>query len=244
MTFSAATPSPVVGRNTGDAPPGGIAADYNTVANAVLELRAAGLAKAADIATDPAVTGKAPKMVPTTVQQDDYTANPQEWVLVDTTTGPSAVFLPAAPADGTSVRVKKVDASPNAVTITAGGTDRFNRVGGNTSLSVSQQNQSMALQYQAATGLWLAQDSLSLTSLLTYLTANFAQKFTQVIGDGTTRVFVIAHNKGSAASADVVVKEVSSGARRRPQIDDTDANTVTLTFQTAPATNSLLVTVT
>jgi len=52
----------------------------------------------------------------------DYTASPQEAVLVDASGGPVTVTLPAPESAAANV-VKKIDASSNAVTIATPGTE-------------------------------------------------------------------------------------------------------------------------
>ena len=60
--------------------------------------------------------------VPVAVQTSAYTANPGDFVPVDTTSGAVTVTLPAEPADGTVVAVKMVkQGSTNTVTIACGG---------------------------------------------------------------------------------------------------------------------------
>lgn len=101
-----------------------------------------------------AAAGYSPTMTTAAIKTVAYTAAAFEIVPVDATSASVAITLPTSPADKTRVTVKKIDASANTITIAAGGTAVFNKAGGATSLTLSLQNQSTTIQYQAAAGLW------------------------------------------------------------------------------------------
>jgi hypothetical protein len=104
--------------------------------------------------------------VPVAVQASAYTANPGDFVPVDTTSGGVTITLPTAPADGTNVAVKMVkQGSTNAVTVSAGGADVFNTVGGSSSATLTLLNQLVVFQYEAANAVWYGLDALPLSQL-------------------------------------------------------------------------------
>lgn len=95
----------------------------------------------------------APGLNPTAVKTANYTAAANEFVPVDTTSGAVTITLPSAPANGTRFGVKLVtQGGTNGITITRGGTDVFNKTGGNTSVTVTLLNQSVQFQYSS--GIW------------------------------------------------------------------------------------------
>jgi hypothetical protein len=103
---------------------------------------------------------------PAAVQTSAYSANPGDFVPVDTTGGAVTVTLPTAPADGTTVVVKMIkQGSTNAVTIACGGADVINAAGGSTSGTLSLLNQGLILQYKASTSIWYVLDALGLGQL-------------------------------------------------------------------------------
>lgn len=106
-------------------------------------------------------------LIPTSVKTANYTAVPNDYVPVDTTSANVTVTLPTAPSDGTRIGVKMIiQASGHTVTIARGGTDVFNKTGGGTSLTLSLLNQAMILQYKSSTGIWyVTSDDLALSQL-------------------------------------------------------------------------------
>lgn len=123
------------------------------------------LSNQADLQT--ALDAKVSGLVPTAVKTGNYTAAVSDLVPVNTTSGAVTVTLPTAPSDHSMVAVKHViQGSTNAVTITAGGADVFNKTGGGTSLTLPLLNQAVLLQYKASGAIWyVLADDLSLASL-------------------------------------------------------------------------------
>jgi hypothetical protein len=110
-------------------------------------------------AASPTVPGLAAKLNaanPTAVKTSAYTAAPGDLIPVDATSAAFTVTLPTAPADKSRVTFKKIDASVNAVTLAAGGSDVFNKTGGLTTLVMALQNTSVTVQYAASTAIWYA----------------------------------------------------------------------------------------
>jgi hypothetical protein len=97
---------------------------------------------------------KTPLYSPTGVKTGIYTAAANDFVPVDATSGGITITLPTSQPDKTRIAVKKVDSSANAVTVSTGGTDVFEKSGGSTTLTLGSQNQSLELQYASATGVW------------------------------------------------------------------------------------------
>lgn len=113
-----------------------------------------------------ALAGKAAGLTPTAVKTAAYTAVAGDLVLVDATTGAQTTTLPTTPADKTRVSVKKLDASTNAVTISAIGGAVFNKTGGSTTLTLALTNQLVSLQYSAASNIWyVTGDDMPLSGL-------------------------------------------------------------------------------
>lgn len=105
-------------------------------------------------------------MIITTVKTGAYTVWPGEFVPVDATSGTVAITLPAMPADGTPIGVKKIDSSTNTVTITCLNGDVFNKAAGSTVATLYLQNQSLTLQYSATARIWyVTYDDLPLSQL-------------------------------------------------------------------------------
>jgi hypothetical protein len=103
----------------------------------------------------------------TSVKTGNYTANPGEFVPVDTTSGTIIVTLPTAPANGTQVGAKQVvRGGVNTVTVTAGGSDHFNTAAGPTTDTLTLLGDGASYQYVAATAVWMSQsDDSSLASM-------------------------------------------------------------------------------
>ncbi|MFA5003706.1 MAG: glycosyl hydrolase family 28-related protein [Candidatus Saccharimonadales bacterium] len=93
-------------------------------------------------------------LVPTAVKVANYAAAAGDLVPVDATGGPLTVSLPAGPTDKSRIAIKKIDATTNAVTVTAGGSDVFDKAAGSTSLGLLLQNQTVDLQYATGSGVW------------------------------------------------------------------------------------------
>lgn len=106
-------------------------------------------------------------LTPTAVKTANYAAAAGDFVPVDTTAGAVTITLPTAPADKTRIAVKLVVlGGSNAVTISAGGSDVFNKAGGSTSLTLSLVNQALNLQYKASSSIWyVVADDLPLGDL-------------------------------------------------------------------------------
>ena len=94
---------------------------------------------------------------PTAVQTGtSCTISAGQFAKIDSTAGAYTATLVSAPADKTAAGVKLVaSATPvNAVTVTCGGTDRFNLPGGPTTVPLKLLNQGVQLQYSSAAGVW------------------------------------------------------------------------------------------
>jgi hypothetical protein len=93
-------------------------------------------------------------LVPTAVLTANYTANPRDLVLMDTTAGSLVVSLPIAPPDMTCIEVKMVGTTGgHTTTINTGGADQFN-ADGTTSRTLTTLGQSITLLYTAAVSRW------------------------------------------------------------------------------------------
>lgn len=94
-----------------------------------------------------------PVMAVTAVKTANYTAASAEIVPVDATSGAIIITLPTAPANGTRVMVKRNDAVvANTITVTCGGSDRFNHAAGGTTQTLPFQNYGLWIEYNS--GVW------------------------------------------------------------------------------------------
>ena len=94
-------------------------------------------------------------MNPTGVKTTSYTAKAYDYIPANATSGTVPITLPTTPPDKTTIGVKVVAVSgANTVTITAGGSDVFDKAGGLTTLTLSFLSQTVYLQYSKAAGIW------------------------------------------------------------------------------------------
>jgi hypothetical protein len=97
----------------------------------------------------------APSLVPIATTAP-YTASVNDWVIVDCSSASVAITLPTAPANLSTVAVKRYDAayaSANIATIVPGGSDAF--LGGSTTpAQLLLQGQTLILQYNSTTAQW------------------------------------------------------------------------------------------
>lgn len=108
-----------------------------------------------DLGLTPDSLAGAQALTRTGVKAASYTAQAGELVPVDTTGGAVSIALVTSPPDKSRVVVKHIlQTGTNAVTVTCGGSDVFNRTGGSASMSLALLNQSILLEYQASTHIW------------------------------------------------------------------------------------------
>lgn len=205
---------------------------------------------------------------PTGTKTSSYTAAAGQWIPVDSSGGGAiTITLPVTPPDGSLVGIYVLDAD-GAITLAAGAGSELNHDGsGTTSLplyTASSGYTPLSLwRYEVTGNFWhltsyttmpLAadiQDSTALGRMV--LTGSYADLYeaadiligghhSETFGDGVETSFAITHNLGFEDVL-VVVREVSSGDYVQTDITITDSDTVTLTFQNAPAEDSLRVTV-
>jgi hypothetical protein len=94
-----------------------------------------------------------PVSTPTAIKTAAYTAAVGELVPADAASGGFTVTLPAAPASGSTVWVKKIDTTTNTVTVQRGNsTDVFNETNGPTLLQLAVAGESVQVQYKS--GIW------------------------------------------------------------------------------------------
>jgi hypothetical protein len=130
-------------------------------------------------------------LAPTVVTTSAYSANPGDFVPVDTSSGNVTITLPNAPADKSKIGIKLINtAANNTVTINTSGSDVFNKVGnGVTSVNLIVLNQAVMLQYTLSSGIWYVQgDDLPQSSV--YL--GFQKTVTTTYGVSSTDHFVLA----------------------------------------------------
>ncbi len=139
-----------------------------------------------------AQVGAAQGLTPTAAKTSAYNANPGDFVPVDASGGSVTITLPTAPTDKSRVEVKLITTSGSNVAIVAtGGSDVFNKSGGDSSVSLSLLNQAVMLQYAAGSpGIWYVQtDDLPLSQLdgrysLSAISSQFKPETYGAKGDG------------------------------------------------------------
>jgi hypothetical protein len=111
------------------------------------------------------LASKGQALNPTAIKTAAYTAVANDFVPVDTTSNPVTITLPTAPVNGTRFGAKMIiQGGTNTVTITAGGSDVFNKASGSTSVTLTLLNQSIQFQYNS--GIWYGVSSdIGLTAL-------------------------------------------------------------------------------
>jgi hypothetical protein len=119
-------------------------------------------------------------LTPTGVKTANYTAAPNDLVLVDASAATRTVTLPTAPADKTQIGVKLLNVSGVFVaSVAAGGSDLFNRAGGSATETLSTLNQLIIYQYQHSTGLWIVvNDSIAMSTFAPVATSGDAGDLT------------------------------------------------------------------
>lgn len=119
-----------------------------------------------------AVGVSAMRLNPTSVQTNNYTASPNDLVLVDTTSRNVTVAFPTAPADKTVVGVKQVvRPGTNTVSVALGGSDVFNVASGSNTATIVLLNQAAVFQYVATSAVWV---TMSTDAPLSQLDARYA----------------------------------------------------------------------
>lgn len=134
------------------------------------------------------LAGKSAVFVPTGVKTSSYTAVVNDLIPIDTTGGAVTITLPTAPADKSGILVKAIArTAPNNVTISAGGSDVFNKAGGVTSLTLSTLFQGVQLQYSAGPAIWYVRnDSLALSQIPAFVASGASHAAGQVPDPGAT----------------------------------------------------------
>lgn len=103
-----------------------------------------------------AINAKSTATTLTAVKTSNHTAAANEFVRWDNTSGNLIQTLPTTPADKTIIGAKLTTLSgSNTVTLTAGGSDVFNKTGGSTTLVLTLLNQAILLEYKASEGVWV-----------------------------------------------------------------------------------------
>jgi hypothetical protein len=103
--------------------------------------------------------GSAVAATPTSEQSGAITPAPGQFIPILLASANATIPLPSAPADGSQVIFRVVSVSTGVVgafsaTISRGGTDTFDRVGGATSFTMNRLGDVRVLQYQASNKVW------------------------------------------------------------------------------------------
>jgi Pectate lyase superfamily protein len=127
---------------------------------------------------------------PTSVKTSAYTAQPNDLVLVSTASGDVTIQLPTAPADKTVIGAKMVGSNTTqayVASIAPGGSDAFNTAGVTSPRTLVIPNQTVFLQYQASSALWIVtSEDLPLTNLKNLFPDWINVKSYGATGNGTT----------------------------------------------------------
>lgn len=159
--------------------------------------------------------GKTNGLTPTAVKTANYSAAAGDLVPCDNTGGSFTVTLPTAPADKTTIAVKIVVlGASNTITVSAGGSDVFNKAAGSVTLSLTLLNQSVVLQYKSSSAIWyvISTDApistfQPLITTTTPITLNGAS--VGVVNQGTSSSVLHGNTSGNAAFGSVVNGDIS-----------------------------------
>lgn len=134
------------------------------------------------------IATKQTSLTPTAVLTGSYTAQPNDFVLVDASGGNVPIALANSPADKSRIGIKQIAVSGSfTTTFTCGGIDVINKAGGSTSGTLTLLNQAVMLQYDATHHIWVVTgDDLSLSTL--------DARFSPIITDTRTSLFLGAMN--------------------------------------------------
>lgn len=97
---------------------------------------------------------KQPVLTPTSVKTSNYTLQANEIARADTSSSAFTFTLPSAPAPNTVCGAILVTAG-NTLTVSRGGTDVFDKVGGATTITLTNAGQVLLAEYSSADGVWL-----------------------------------------------------------------------------------------
>src|SRR5882757_4834063 len=148
--------------------------------------------------------------VVTAVKTANYTANPNEFVPVDTTSGNVTVTFPTAPADKTQVGAKHVvRGGSNTVTLALGGSDHFDTATGPTTATLGVVSQASTFQYVAATAVWILFDAVSSQPNIQVFTSSGT--WTKPPGVSVVTVAMFGGGSGGGSGARLASATVSSG---------------------------------
>lgn len=171
-------------------------------------------------------SAKSDPLVPTAVKTTSYIAVSKDFIPCNTTGSGFTITLPTAPSTGTRIGAKLIiQAGTNAVTIAAGGSDVFNKVGGPASITLDLLNQAVVLQYVGSTGVWyVITDGYDLASLdaryaaigasgtvTTVSSGNLSPLFTSGVANPTTTP-AITYTISNAAAYTVLCNTTNASA--------------------------------
>lgn len=102
----------------------------------------------------------------TPVKTSNYSAQINDGIPCDISSGSFNILLPSAPVNGAIIQAKIISISgTNSVTLTCSGSDVFNRTGGATTETMNLLNQVVDLRYVSSTGIWYIKNSVPVKSV-------------------------------------------------------------------------------
>jgi hypothetical protein len=171
----------------------------------------------------------------TFVRTSNYTAVAGEVVRAKPASA-STITLPTAPQDGTRIIVRNLS-SAGVVTVAAGGSDVFRETGGVTTLSLSNPNSGVYVQYMATGAIWVV-------LFLDQGTVTTAAAVGSVVGEAyydRTAANSVDATTTSTTGVDMTASMIAAGTPWVIQSGATvSANTLDATF-TAPASGKVMV---
>lgn len=146
----------------------------------------------------------APQIPFTALQTTSYTALPNQYVLVSTTSGALTVTFPTAPANFTTIGVKDVVmGAGNPVTMQLGGSDAFETPTGPQTSTFTLVDQAGIWQYNALTAVWVKVSSdLPLSQLETLFLQSVTAANSTITMGGTATAPTVAVNQGNLTLAE------------------------------------------
>lgn len=105
-------------------------------------------------------TGPGASVTITSLKTSNYTAAVDDYIPCDISGGSFAITLPTAPANNSKITILIVKtSSAYTLSVSAGGTDKFNRTDGPATIYMGVSVESLVCTYQSSTGIWFLESA-------------------------------------------------------------------------------------
>lgn len=134
---------------------------------------------------------------------------------IDASAGAITRTLPFTPEDNSTLGFKLISYSNGYnVTIQASGSSKFNKIGGNTTLTLSYPNQAYQIEYEATTDLWIvvASDNPPKTKRSISAAGSTAVWNDEIAADTTTASFSLTLPAVCVTAGEIIVTNIGSNA--------------------------------